>query len=508
MSDTNKMTYDPIPVGGPFGPTTPEAKPAFSRSSSEPVATGGLLPPSRKPVSVTNAEKSLPPGIAPESPSLPKPASPSGGFGSLIWDVVKPTRTKGAMVAGLLSLVAGAYGLNMVVPQAALPPAKVMSEPNRETTTARVPSMTLERGSAPVVEQIRHEPLTLVAATEPGTELLGPAPAKFPELPPLKSDLAMPALPAPAGELAIPKSDTAIALPTSLPLPKPDDNPFKDLKIDSKIPEAVGLPPVGEVLSPTTAPRPTGTLPLPASLEGMPTLPTVEPKQDIVIKTAPSPEVFRPIKDVPAPLTTPKFEEVKFSAPAITAIPTSVPPAVKTEGVTTPKTDYDEDIVRVRGGDTYASLAKAHYEDDKYAAALKEYNRGIDIGQTREIQLPPLYVLKRLTKSSFDRFEPATRPVSATSPIISGPVLDAPVVKPDGSDLDWNKPGTAKRESNFSTLTTERDGLTPKVLAKQLLGDAGEWRKLTDARGQRFGEEEGLPKGTEVRYPKLQAEWR
>jgi hypothetical protein len=489
MSDTNKMTYDPIPVGGPFSPMTPEAKPAFSRTSSEPVSTGGLLPPSRKPVSVSSAETPLPPGIAPETPPTLKPTPPAGGgVTSLIWDVLKPTRAKGAVAAGLLSLGAGAYGLNMVVPQTSTPPAKVMSEPGKETTTARVPSMTLERGSAPMVEQVRQEPIVLASATQSGSDLPRPAPMKMPELPPIKSDTTLP-LVAPAGDIPLPKSD--IALPAAAPLP-----PISELP-----------KPVGDVLPVTPAPKPLDMLPLAAPTETVPTLPKVEPKQDLVIKPAPTADAFKPVSDVSLPPVTPKLDDVKFTAPAVAAAAVSTPKALKAETVATPRTDYDEDIVRVRSGDTYASLAKIHYEDDKYAAALKEYNRGIDIGMTREIQVPPLYVLKKLSKSSFDQFEPATRPVSATSPIISGPVLDSPVVKPD-NDLDWNKPGTPKRESKSSTFTTDRDGLTPKQLAKQLLGDAGEWRKLTDARGQRFGEEEGLPKGTEVRYPKLQADWR
>jgi hypothetical protein len=429
----------------------------------------------------------------------------------------------------------------MVVPQSTLPPAKVMSETVKDTTTARVPSMTLERGSAPVVEQMRHEPLQLVSATESNSELPITAPMKMPELPPIKSDTTLP-LVQPASDTPLPKSDFGLpaAAPAPLPavteLPKPNYDPFKGettlpvptdtLKLPPpaetlKLPTVVDngkLPAIGEVHKPLPAPKPIDSLPEPAPSVLKSTLPSIDKLPELTIKPAASPDQFKPVgqpqKEVPpvaAPIPaaiTPKLEEAKFTAPAITAIPTSAPPAVKTERVTTPKTDYDEDIVRVRGGDTYASLAKAHYEDDKYGAALKEYNRGIDLGLTREIQVPPLYVLKKAAKSSFDRFEPATRPVSATSPIISGPVLDAPVVKPDSSDLDWNKPGTPKRESNFSTLTTERDGLTPKVLAKQLLGDSGEWRKLTDARGQRFGEEEGLPKGTEVRYPKLQADWR
>ena len=518
MSDTNKMPYDPIPVGGPFG-IAPEAKPAFSRTTTEPVGTGGLLPPTRKPVAVTNSENSLPPGIAPESPTPPiaTPLSGGGLFG-LMWDVMKPTRAKGAVVAGLLSLGAGAYGLNLVVPQPELPPAKVMSEPGKETVTARMPSMILERGSTPIVEQLRYESILPVAATEVAKDLPLPTPGKLPDLSSTMTDTALPLVPpaTPATDLPVPKQDIA------MPLPKLDDRPLKEASTLPQPKSDLQLPPVGEALKMPPFPTPKETLTAPAPSETIPllpkptaTLPVIQPeisKPDNVIKPIPPAEspfkaVAMPMADPIPPATRPKLDEVKFTTPAGLTVPPSAPPAVKAESVSTPKTDYDEDIVRVRSGDTYTSLAKAHYEDDKYSAALKEYNRGLDIGLTREIQVPPLYVLKKLTKSSFDRFDPATRPVSSSTPVISGPVLDAPTVKTE-SDLDWNKPGAAKPKADYSVLTTERDGLTPKLIAKQLLGDAGEWRKLTNFRGERFGEEEGLPKGTEVRYPKLQADWR
>ncbi len=504
MSDTNKMTYDPIPVGGPFG-VAPEAKPAFSRTSAEPISTGGLLPPTRKPVAVSTSEKTLPPGIAPESPQMTTCTPPSnGGMLGLMWDVIKPTRAKGAVVAGLISLGAGAYGLNLVVPQAAMPPAKVMSDPGKEIVTARTPSMILERGSTPVVEQSREETMFLpVGATENPKDQSIPLPSKLPELPLPVSEKAFSIVPLPSAstELPQPKQDIIMQLP------KADDNPLKEASTLPLPSSDLQLPPVGEALKMPSFPMPADSLPAPKPIETIPllpkpveTLPVVQPeitKADAFMK--PTPPKSESMER--------KLDEVKFSTPAITTIPTGIPAAVKAESVSTPKTDYDEDIVRVRGGDTYSSLAKAHYEDDKYAAALKEYNRGLDIGLTREIQVPPLYVLKKLSKSTFDQFDSATRPVSATSPVISGPVLDAPTVKPD-SDLDWNKPGTQKPKSDVGVLTTERDGLTPKQLAKQLLGDAGEWRRLTNFRGERFGEEEGLPKGTEVRYPKLQVDWR
>jgi hypothetical protein len=533
MSDTSKMTYDPIPVGGPFGqaPVQAEAKPAFSRNTSEPVQTGGLLPPSRKPVSVTNTDKALPPGIAPESSTVPNAPAPNKG--GLLWDMVKPTRGKGAVLAGLLSLGAGAYGLNLVVPQQPLPQAKVMSEPGKEPEApARMPNLVIERGSAPVVEQVRTEPITLVSSSEL------PVPEKLPELPSSTPAMKLPDLPTAGSELPLPKADTAVPLPGSPALAMPEEKPIKDKplpmpKIDplpsvSKPDTDMKLAPPKDVLTPkkdAPLPMPAGDIPIPGGLplptDSIPGLPKVGTQTEEPFKTPPELEL-KPIKveppvekkaipparevKAPAPVVAPKLEEVKFDS--IPAAPATLTTPIKTEVSSTPKTDYDEDIVRVRSGDTYATLAKAHYEDDRYAAALKEYNRGIDIGLTREIQVPPLYVLKKLARNTFDRFEPATRPVSATTPVISGPVMDAPIVKPDSSDMEWSKPGTPKRTPNFSILTTDRDGLTPKQLAKQVLGDAGEWRKLTDSRGQQFGEEEGLPKGTEVRYPKLQAEWR
>ena len=60
-----------------------------------------------------------------------------------------------------------------------------------------------------------------------------------------------------------------------------------------------------------------------------------------------------------------------------------------------PKTDFDVDLHKPKAGDTYESISKLHYRDARYAEALRQYNRGVELDRGVDVQVPPMYVLRQ-----------------------------------------------------------------------------------------------------------------
>lgn len=279
---TTNLPFDPIPVSGPTALTEPlPPRPSFSRSSPE-MPTGGLLPPVRKPVTMPPAiqppPSQLPIGIAPEPPPEVAPNPIAGtpppnpsAIRSFIRDVVRPTRSKMAVAAGLVSLFAGAYGLNLVMPMPKVGEAK-------PTKLAAVGGEH-ENGPSPRIEVETLSPRPVLERN--GDTVLA-------------SEASPPAAPAPLppGFAAGSHSDPASAgrePPAGLPpveaLPKAGDTPDRGTQLawkdDSVRPaSAVRVIPESEPPSPsatsTTAPPPIPTSEKPAPLPapaGLPPLP-------------------------------------------------------------------------------------------------------------------------------------------------------------------------------------------------------------------------------------------
>lgn len=246
MSETTRLPFDPIPVGGTATLPPDPPRPTFSRSvPPDPLPTGGLLPPTRRPLP---APPSGPPpaGIAPEPVDLAPPAPASdpnpipgtpppnpAAVGGFLKDLFRPTRGK-TVVAGLLSLVAGGYGLNVVMP---LPqPAaekQTAGQGDDPKPTGPTAAELLAKGPPPTIIPERTSPRVSAERTDgggPGTsggviQARGDSPVPGPAaLPPLPKPAG---IPEPTPLPALPATDT----PTAFPLPKP-----------AGIPEATPLP--------------------------------------------------------------------------------------------------------------------------------------------------------------------------------------------------------------------------------------------------------------------------
>ena len=68
-----------------------------------------------------------------------------------------------------------------------------------------------------------------------------------------------------------------------------------------------------------------------------------------------------------------------------------------------PKSDFDVDLYYPKAGDTYESISRQYYRDARYAAALRQYNRGVELDRGTQVQLPPMYVLRQGTQAAAPR---------------------------------------------------------------------------------------------------------
>lgn len=336
MSDTIKIPFDAIPLGGgAAGVSAVADPPRASFSRSVPDMSVGLLPPTRKPVGVTLPEPTPPLPPAPVDSPAPNPMASTpppkaGSVRSFLWDLVRPTRTKWAVLAGGVSLVAGAYGLNLFIPSPAATPRRVL--PETAKLDAPTPKVVPERQPAPSVGEER----TVGGVTPVKHTELAPAPLPLP-------DPSKPSTPVVRGQVPDP---TPVPLPAPLPIkPEVNEPPSVPVKgdplplptFDDKT-KAVSLPPVNlggggdKPIQPDPLPLPS---PLPPVKEEKPAplpLPVMpgETKKENEPLPKPTPGPFAEVPDpskktdtvpLPAPLIDPKTIPV----PEVKPIPLPTP---------------------------------------------------------------------------------------------------------------------------------------------------------------------------------------
>lgn len=132
------------------------------------------------------------------------------------------------------------------------------------------------------------------------------------------------------------------------------------------------------------------------------------------MENVPTPAEFPPI--VPAtPAPKPELPPAR-SAGVLTLTKPAAGEAVPAAALTRPRTDYDVDLHDPKPKDTYDGISKQHYGDAKYAAALKAFNRNLDLGQGVAVQVPPLYVLRKQAALPAARPSTADRGLEWTTP--------------------------------------------------------------------------------------------
>jgi hypothetical protein len=133
---------------------------------------------------------------------------------------------------------------------------------------------------------------------------------------------------------------------------------------------------------------------------------------------------------------------------------TTAAPAVRP-----PTTSYDVDIYHLKANDTWEAISREYYSDTKYATALRSYNQNRALTPGREVDVPPLHILRRY----------APPPVAGAAP---------GRVTPPGGDA-WSAAGVGTVSARTYRVPPG-EGMSLPAVAKLVLGNDQRWRELYD----------------------------
>ncbi len=528
MSDLNTLGFDPISL-----PVLPAMKPL-----AEPSYGSTLLPPLPKPTTPVQAPLLAPappmPSMKPLPPTPPsvkqtplvEPAKPPVSS-SYAWlpefarSLLKPTRQKGVITTGLVSLAVGAGVLRMVWP----PPV-----PNRAVAEVQVAEPDKTPAPLPAV------PITpLIDVKVPEISL-----GKFDLNVPTPTVTGTPAFELPKITIDSPKIDANEKQPQPvwidpkgliaqwLPLPM-----TKDLqqKLSAWIPEMripdPDRPTRAPILTLVSASEPVITVPA-APVITPPTLDVPKLEVPMLVQTgvtpptpvAPvltlpaspmliAPPLTQPTLDIPAPkpilevkkpeaksdLPLPKIDTATTVLPKIDVTPSlpkidinpvlpepaklepfDVKPVAPSVGET--RTDYDVDLHYPKGGgETWASVSKQYLDDDRYGEALKAYNRNATLSQVPRVEIPPIHVLRKKYAT-----------------LIGQPVAT------EKSNIEWASAPASRAAGGYRQYAIPTGGMTMKEVAKAAYGDENLWGKIWDLNPTQRADE-AMRAGTKILLP-------
>ena len=409
MNESSKIPFEPIPIPGlPEMPALPEMpRPSFSRSTTPPAPP----PLARRPLLVEDEKPKplhLPQGISPEAvaPAPTTEAKPTGS--ALSW--LRPSRAKGVVLAGLGSLAIGAFGLNALMPVPVNEPPKAESLAHVE-----LPPMDSKFGFSDKTPKVYEEhPVEEPPALLPrgiGPERNDDLWNKLPALPVQQVENTAPA-PIATGLPTIPATVPGVPEVKAEPLQVPVTGVLPPVLLPGfeEKPQPIKLDPTTPEPLPTVKAEPTplkvDPLPMPAVIPAL--LPVPELKTHVPVV----PESARPNIELKP------FQERK---------PDPLPVSVEA------KTDYDVDIHKLRAGDTYAAISQKFYGTANLANALRGYNDNAELTKLRDVQVPPIHIIKRFGAES-----PRVIPAG----VLQEPGLVTP--PPIEREVEWGSPGTRK----------------------------------------------------------------
>lgn len=168
---------------------------------------------------------------------------------------------------------------------------------------------------------------------------------------------------------------------------------------------------------------------------------------------------------------------------------TDVKPIVATSA---PKTDFDVDLHYAKDSDSYESISQEWYNDKKYAAALKAFNRNQPL-QGRVVEVPPIHVLKK-------RFPGQTG--GATGGTGATPVGTSGTLPPS-TGPNWSAVGERSEPAGNArgVFVVPPGGMSLKTIARTKLGNEQRWRDIYDLNPQYQDASLVLPAGTELKLP-------
>jgi hypothetical protein len=135
-----------------------------------------------------------------------------------------------------------------------------------------------------------------------------------------------------------------------------------------------------------------------------------------------------------------------------------------------PLTDFDVDLHYVKTGESFASIAKLHYGDERYGTALEQFNRRGNF-DGRVVQVPPTHWIRKQTG----------QPVGRTAPAATAPEA-------------WTGVSTANAD-RFVELAAPK---TFRELSKEAYGSEQEWQRIFNL-NPNYSSDATIPAGTRIR---------
>jgi len=426
------------------------------------------IPPTNVPVVPVAVHPAHPsrPGTFPE-PAMPGPLPliPSAGPASPLGSPPPlPAPELGPPTRAPIITQAGGTDPKPLVPTA--PPMIPTAGPSAPPLPA-IPSAGPSGPSAPALPDFP-------APSGPAAPALPPIPSAGPSssVPPPPVDLAptLPAAtpPAPKTPAVIPPADVGGTFTPAAPkLPAPDNLLAPPV---AKGPASPPAPVVGTAVGsgPVLPALPPDLGPAPAPAPKTPSTP---------IKPIGAPPVLPPENFTPQPVETGRKPDPMFTKPD--PKPTVTPVAAIERS---PTTSFDVDIHEPKAGDTYEAISREFYNDTRFAAALRAYNRNKPLQGSGPIDVPPLHILKRYSQN---QPQSGVVPVSQvnTQPEWGSAAASAPV-----------------RTSAAKSFRVPTGGMSMRAVARLTMGNEQRWNDIY-ALNPQLRPDEILPAGTDLRLP-------
>src|SRR5262249_5780539 len=132
---------------------------------------------------------------------------------------------------------------------------------------------------------------------------------------------------------------------------------------------------------------------------------------------------------------------------------------------------------------TYESISQEFYNDRRFAAALKAFNRNMPLQGGHYVEVPPLHILKRKFPTQISNAVPTgSSGIPPGTPTWSAPADSTPL-RATGNDR--------------GTFLVPQGGMTLQDVAKQV---GSHWRDLYDLNPQ-YKPGDVIPAGTELKLP-------
>jgi hypothetical protein len=156
------------------------------------------------------------------------------------------------------------------------------------------------------------------------------------------------------------------------------------------------------------------------------------------------------------------------------------------------QTSFDVDLYEARAGDTYETIAREFYLDTRYARALQEYNARRPVQAGRNVDVPPIGVLRQRYTNMIGGTTGGGR--SGTSnPAPAGDWGPANPPRSDGGP-------SFRPSSGGQTFLVPQGGMSLKAVARQTLGTEQRWGDVYELNPQ-FNPSEMVPAGTRLKLP-------